>query len=100
MLEDKNRDGRADSSHTFIQDPEPVSPLGVSVFDNRIVVAQPPHILVYTDVDRNLKFDPAVDIREEFLSGFNGHNHDHSLHTIVAGPDGNWYFSQEIAARG
>tara|TARA_R110002096_G_scaffold288244_2_gene481943 strand:+ start:2781 stop:5399 length:2619 start_codon:yes stop_codon:yes gene_type:complete len=94
VLEDTDGDGVADSSHTFVQDPELISPLGLSVFDNRIVVAQPPHILVYTDVDRDLKFDPAVDRREEFLSGFNARNHDHSLHTVVAGPDGNWYFSQ------
>lgn len=94
VLEDTNRDGQADRSHTFVQDPELVSPLGVSVFDNRIVVAQPPHILVYTDVDRDLKFDPAIDTREELLSGFNGKNHDHSLHPTMGGPDGKWYFNQ------
>ncbi|MEM1294440.1 MAG: PVC-type heme-binding CxxCH protein [Verrucomicrobiota bacterium] len=94
VLEDTDGDGKADSSHTFVQDPELISPLGVSVFDNQIVVAQPPHILVYTDVDRDLKFDPAIDTREEFLSGFNARNHDHSLHATVSGPDGNWYFNQ------
>ncbi len=94
VLEDTDGDGAADASHTFIQDPELISPLGLSVFDNRIVVAQPPHIIVYTDVDRDLKFDSKVDEREEFLSGFNGRNHDHSLHAIVAGPDGKWYFNQ------
>ncbi|MDF1814325.1 MAG: dehydrogenase [Verrucomicrobiales bacterium] len=94
VVEDTDGDGTADSSHTFVQDPELISPLGISVFDNKIVVAQPPHILVYTDVDRDTKFDPAVDKREEFLSGFNARNHDHSLHTVFAGPDGKWYFSQ------
>lgn len=94
VLEDTDQDGKADSSRTFIQDPELVSPLGITVFDNRIVVAQPPHILIYTDVDRDLKFDPNVDTREEFLSGFNARNHDHSLHATVAGPDGYWYFNQ------
>ena len=94
VLQDTNGDGSADSSHVFVQDPELISPLGISVFDNKIVVAQPPHILVYTDKNRNQKFDPGTDTREEFLSGFNARNHDHSLHTIVAGPDGRWYFSQ------
>ena len=94
VLEDTNGDGKADSSHVFVQDPELISPLGITVFDNQIIVAQPPHILVYTDVDRDLKFDPAVDKREELLSGFNARNHDHSLHTIVPGPDGKWYFTQ------
>lgn len=94
VLQDTDGDGVADSSHTFVQDPELVAPMGISVFDNKIVVAQPPHILVYTDVNRDLKFDPAVDQREVLLSGFNARNHDHSLHTIVGGPDGNWYFVQ------
>ncbi|MGI9239594.1 MAG: PVC-type heme-binding CxxCH protein, partial [Verrucomicrobiales bacterium] len=94
VLEDTDLDGRADSSHVFIQDPELIAPLGVTVFDNKIVVAQPPHILIYTDVDRDLKFDPAIDRREELLSGFNGRNHDHSLHATIAGPDGKWYFNQ------
>ncbi len=93
VIEDTDGDGKADASHTFVQDPELIAPLGVSVFDNKIVVAPPPHILVYTDVDRDLKFDPAVDKREEFLSGFNARNHDHSLHATVAGPDGMWYFN-------
>jgi putative membrane-bound dehydrogenase-like protein len=94
VLQDTDGDGQADSSHTFVQDPELICPLGISVFDNKIVVAQPPHILVYTDVDRNQKFDPKIDKREEFLSGFNARNHDHSLHTTVAGPDGKWYINQ------
>lgn len=94
VLQDTNGDGKADSSHTFVQDPELVAPLGVSVLDNQIVVAQPPHLIVYTDVDRNLRFDPKVDKRENLLSGFNGKNHDHSLHAVVAGPDGKWYFNQ------
>ncbi|MGY8717729.1 MAG: PVC-type heme-binding CxxCH protein [Verrucomicrobiia bacterium] len=94
VLEDTNHDGKADSAHVFVQDPELVAPLGISVFDNKIVVAQPPHILVYTDVDRDLKFDPAIDTREELLSGFNGKNHDHSLHATLSGPDGKWYFNQ------
>lgn len=94
VLEDKDRDGKAESSHTFVQDPELVAPLGISVFDNKVVVAQPPHLIVYTDVDRNLKYDPEIDRRENLLSGFNGKNHDHSLHAVVAGPGGRWYFNQ------
>ena len=94
VLEDTDKDGKADSSHVFIQDPELLSPLGISVFGNQIVVAQPPHLIVYTDVDGDLKFDPKVDKRENRLSGFNGRNHDHSLHAVVSGPDGKWYFNQ------
>ncbi|MEM7697989.1 MAG: PVC-type heme-binding CxxCH protein [Verrucomicrobiota bacterium] len=93
VLEDSDGDGSADSSHTFVQEPLLVAPLGVSVIDNKIVVAQPPHLLVYTDVDRDLVFDPAKDKREILLTGFNGQNHDHSLHSVTVGPDGKWYFN-------
>lgn len=93
VLEDTNKDGKADSSHTFVQDPDLVAPLGVAVIDNQIVVSQPPDLIVYTDVDRNLKFDPAVDKKEVLLTGFSGKNHDHSLHSVTAGPDGKWHFN-------
>ena len=93
VLEDTDHDGKADKSHVFVQDPELVSPLGIAVFGNKIVVSQPPHLIVYTDVDGDLHFDPKIDKRENLLSGFMGFNHDHSLHAVVAGPDGRWYFN-------
>jgi len=93
VLEDSNGDGKADKSHTFVQDPELESPLGVAVFDNRVIVSQPPNLLVYTDVNRDLKFDPAIDKKEVLLTGFNARQHDHSLHSLTAGPDGKWYFN-------
>ena len=93
VLQDTNGDGRADASHTFVQEPGLVAPLGVAVIDNRIVVSQPPDLIVYTDVDRNLRFDPSVDTREVLLTGFQGVNHDHSLHSVTVGPDGKWLFN-------
>ena len=93
VLQDTNGDGKADSTHTFVQEPALIAPLGVSVIDNKIVVAQPPDLIVYTDVDRNLRFDPAVDTREVLLTGFQGINHDHSLHSVTVGPDGKWVFN-------
>jgi len=93
VLQDSDGDGKADKSHTFVQEPALVAPLGVSVIDNQIVVSQPPDLIVYTDVDRNLRFDPAVDKREVLLTGFHGANHDHSLHSVTVGPDGKWVFN-------
>jgi putative membrane-bound dehydrogenase-like protein len=93
VLQDTDGDGKADTSHTFVQEKNLVAPLGVAVFDNVIYVSQPPELLVYTDVDRNLKFDPAIDKREVLLTGFNAKNHDHSLHSVTAGPDGKLYFN-------
>lgn len=94
VLEDTDGDGRADSSHVFIQEPDLVAPLGIAVLDNQIIVSNAPDLIVYTDVDRNARFDPAVDKREVLLTGFNGRNHDHALHSVTFGPDGRWYFSQ------
>lgn len=95
MLEDTNGDGKADKSTVFYQDPELITPLGIAVFDNVVVLSQPPNLLKLTDVDRNGKFEPDKgDKREVILTGFNGYNHDHSLHSLTGGPDGKWYFNQ------
>jgi len=94
VLEDTDGDGIADASHVFVQEPDLVSPLGIAVIDNQIIVSSAPDLIVYTDVNRNGRFDPAVDKREVLLSGFNGANHDHSLHSVTVGPDGRWYFNQ------
>ena len=91
VLQDTDGDGRADKSHTFVQEKALIAPLGVTVLDNKVIVPQPPHMLVYTDVNRNLVFEPGIDTREEFLGGFNAANHDHSLHALIPGPDGKWY---------
>lgn len=93
VLQDTDGDGKADKTHTFVQEPMLIAPLGVAVIDNKVVVSQPPDLIVYTDVDRNLRFDPAVDKREVLLTGFQGVNHDHSLHSVTVGPDGKWIFN-------
>ena len=94
ILEDTDKDGRADKSSVFIQEPTLVAPLGIAVLDNQIIVSNAPDLIVYTDVDRDLRFDPNVDKREVLLNGFDGRNHDHALHSVTFGPDGRWYFSQ------
>ena len=93
VLTDTDGDGSADQSKVFWQDPYLESPLGIAVFDNQVVISQPPDIVVLTDVDRNLEFDPAIDKKEVLLTGFNGRQHDHSLHSVTSGPDGKWYFN-------
>lgn len=94
VLEDTNGDGIADSSHVFVQEPTLVAPLGIAVLDNKIIVSNAPDLIVYTDVDRDARFNPAIDKREVLLTGFNGANHDHSLHSVTFGPDGWWYLNQ------
>ena len=93
VLEDSDGDGRADRSSTFVQEPFLVSPLGVAAIDGKVVVSQPPELLVYHDADRDGRFDAARERREVLLSGFSGRNHDHSLHSVTVGPDGLWTFN-------
>ena len=93
ILEDSDGDGEADKTDVFTQDPNLTSPLGVAVLDNKVVVSQPPDLIVYTDVNGDRKFDPATDKREVLLTGFNARQHDHSLHSVTVGPDGLWNFN-------
>ena len=89
ILEDTDHDGKADNSKVFVQDKDLVSPLGIAVIGNRVIVSCSPNIIIYTDDNA----DDVPDRKEIFLTGFGGMDHDHSLHAIVAGPDGNWYFN-------
>ena len=94
VLEDTTGSGRADKSTVFVQESALAAPLGVAVLGNKVVVSQPPDLLVYTDVNGDGKFDPAVDKRDVLLTGFGGRQHDHSLHSVTAGPDGQCYWNQ------
>ncbi|MCM8537779.1 MAG: NPCBM/NEW2 domain-containing protein [Lentisphaeraceae bacterium] len=94
VLEDTDNDGKADSSHVFVQDKEITAPLGVAVIGNKVIVSQPPSLIMYTDVDGDAKFNPEIDKKENFLTGFTGYDHDHSLHSVTFGPDGEYYFNQ------
>ena len=89
ILEDTDQDGKADSSKIFVQDKDLVSPLGIAVFGNKIIVSCSPNLIVYTDEDG----DDKPDHKEILLTGFGGVDHDHSLHSVTGGPDGRWYFN-------
>ncbi|PAW85237.1 MAG: dehydrogenase [Pedosphaera sp. Tous-C6FEB] len=93
VLQDTDGDGKADKSWTFVQEPFLLAPMGIAVIDNKVIVSMTPDLIVYTDVNRDAKFDPAVDKREVLLTGFNGRIHDHSLHSVTVGPDGQWYWN-------
>ena len=93
VLQDTDGDGKADKSWTFVQEPALRAPMGIAVIDNKVIVSMAPDIIVYTDVNRDGKFDPAIDKREVLLTGFNGRIHDHTIHSNTVGPDGDLYFN-------
>lgn len=89
ILEDTDKDGRADKSVVFVQDTDLVSPLGIAVIGRQVIVSCSPKLIVYTDENG----DDRPDKKEVLLHGFGGIDHDHGLHAVVAGPDGRWYFN-------
>jgi putative membrane-bound dehydrogenase-like protein len=89
ILEDTDGDGKADKSKVFVQDKDLVAPLGIGVIGNKVVVSCAPNIIIYTDENG----DDVPDKKEIFLTGFGGLDHDHSLHSLTAGPDGKWHFN-------
>jgi putative membrane-bound dehydrogenase-like protein len=89
ILEDTNHDGKADKSTVFVEDEDLLSPVGIAVIGNKVIVSCSPNLIVYTDVNG----DDKPDKKEILLTGFGGKDHDHSLHAVYAGPDGNWYFN-------
>lgn len=89
ILEDTNGDGKADTSKVFVEDTDLRSPLGIAVIGNQVIVSCSPSVIIYTDTNA----DDKPDKKELFLTGFGGYDHDHGLHSLVAGPDGDWYFN-------
>ena len=89
VLEDVDGDGTCDTSTVFAQDEELVAPLGLCVLEDRVLVSCSPHLFEYRDADG----DGRADQRRTLLTGFGGHDHDHGLHSCVAGPDGRLYLA-------
>jgi putative membrane-bound dehydrogenase-like protein len=89
ILEDTDHDGKADKSTVFVEDKDLLSPVGIAVIGNKVIVSCSPNLIIYTDENG----DDKADKKEIILTGFGGKDHDHSLHSVTAGPDGNWYFN-------
>ncbi|CAN5839686.1 hypothetical protein BH24BAC1_BH24BAC1_22010 [soil metagenome] len=89
ILEDKDGDGVAETSKVFVQDKDLTAPLGIAVIGNKVIVSSAPAVIVYTDENG----DDKPDKKEVFLTGFGGFDHDHSLHAVLAGPDGKYYLN-------
>jgi putative membrane-bound dehydrogenase-like protein len=89
ILEDTDQDGKADKSTVFVEDKDLISPLGIAVVGNKVYVSAAPDLVVYTDENG----DDKADKKEVFLTGFGGKDHDHSLHSGVMAPDGQFFFN-------
>ena len=90
ILDDPEGSGRCTRAKVFAQDKSIVAPLGICVVGDKVYVAQSPRMLVYT-IDAS--GDKPAGPPEILFDGFGGVNSDHGLHSLVAGPDGRFYFN-------
>ena len=89
ILEDTDGDGKADTSKTFYQGTDVNAAMGLSVLGNMAIVSSAPNILLLTDTDG----DDRADQKKLLFTGMGGTQHDHSVHTVIFGPDGKLYFA-------
>lgn len=89
ILEDKDGDGRLETSKVFYQGPEINAPLGVSVLGNMVLVSQSPYVWAFYDDNG----DDKADRKEILFQGIGGEQHDHGMHSFTFGPDGKLYFN-------
>lgn len=89
ILEDTDKDGKADKQTVFYQSTDLNAPLGIAVLDNMVIVSQSPYIWKMYDDNR----DGKADRKEIMFQGISGEQHDHGAHAFVFGPDGKLYFN-------
>lgn len=89
ILEDRNGDGKADTSKVFYQGTDVNAAMGVTVLGNKVIVSCSPNVFVFTDENG----DDKADKKEVLFSHVGGEQHDHSIHSFTFGPDGKLYFN-------
>ncbi len=87
VLEDTDKDGRADKRTIFYNEPDLNLPLGITVLGEKIYVTCSPHVFVFTDRDHDLVPDDKQVLFNKMHKG------EHSAHSFLPGPDGMIYFS-------
>ncbi len=90
ILEDTTGDGRLDRVKIYYQGRDIDSAMGICVLGQDVYVTASPNIWKFTDTDGDDKPDSQVAI----FTKTGQHQHDHSAHTMVWGPDGQliWNF--------
>jgi putative membrane-bound dehydrogenase-like protein len=86
VLEDRNGDGRFETSAVFAD--KLVFPMGLVWRDGKLYVADPPNLVTFEDTEG----DGRGDKRTVLLTGF-GHTDNGSLHGLTFGPDGLLYLT-------
>ena len=93
ILEDTDKDGRADRAKVFYQNPDIDGVHGVCVLGNKAIVSAPDRILLLTDTDGDGKADEKkLLFKGRVINPLHG-QHDHAIHAAMFGPDGRLYFN-------
>ncbi|MHC4880042.1 MAG: PVC-type heme-binding CxxCH protein, partial [Planctomycetota bacterium] len=90
ILEDTDKDGRADKSTVFADDLH--IPLSFEFGDGGVYVSEQPHLSFLKDTDG----DDKADVHEIVLTGFGTEDSHHSLHDFAWTPDGDLIFRESI----
>ncbi|MEM9480545.1 MAG: PVC-type heme-binding CxxCH protein [Verrucomicrobiota bacterium] len=90
ILEDTDRDGRADKSTVFADDLH--IPLSFVLGNGGVYVSEEPHLTFLRDTDG----DDIADERQILLTGFGMEDSHHALHDFVWTPDGDLIFRESI----
>ncbi len=96
IMEDTDGDGKADKSTVFYQGEDINAALGIAVLGNKVFISCSPNVFVFTDENG----DDVPDKKEILFTGIGGEQHDHGMHSFVAGPDGKLYFNYGNAGQG
>jgi glucose/arabinose dehydrogenase/azurin len=88
VLEDTNRDGKADKSTVFAD--QLYIPTGFALGDGGVYIAQQPTLMFMKDTNG----DGKADERRILLHGFGTEDSHHSIHAWQWGPDGALYFQE------
>ncbi len=89
VMEDTDKDGKADKQTVFYQGEDINSALGIAVLGNKVVVSRSPDVFVFTDDNG----DGVADKKDTLFTGIQGMEHDHAIHAFNFGPDGKLYFN-------
>ena len=89
ILEDTDKDGKADKTTVFYQGEDINSALGIWKMGNKVIISSSPNIFMFTDTDG----DDKADDKKVIYHNLKGWDHDHGAHAFVFGPDGRLYFN-------
>ncbi len=91
VLEDKNKDGKADASTVFADNLD--IPLGFELGHNGVYLGEQTKLLFLKDTNNDLKND----VTQTLLSGFGTHDSHQTINSFTWSPGGELFFAQGLS---